>query len=441
MAAVGVHHPGPEAQREALRGRLRRRRPRLLFALGAVLAYISLSRPAWSCCSAWPATTSSSRSPRRTTSASCSRLLVAFGVSFELPLIAVALNLVGVLSLRGAGQQPPVDLLPHHRLRRVRHAHPGPVHHAADGRADDRAVRAGHPDRPVRRPAAGQAGRPPRASTTWTTTRPRRWTHAVAARRRAVGRTTRAPRLTRRWTSPLLVSPAAGPRPGPGGRRRRRSTRCRAGWRCSRAVLPATTGPTPRPRPPRRSPRAPARWSRSAATAPCTPPLQAVAGTADAAGRRPGRHRQRPGRWPWASRADPVAAARAAAEDLPPGAARTVDAGRTGGPVVGHGAVLRLRLRGHRPGQPAALAPRAAGATTWRSLAELARLRPARARGSSWTASRARCTVTLVAVGNTAWYGGGHADLPGRRPGRRAARRHRRRAAQPPGAGPAPGRG
>ena len=44
----------------------------LLFALGAVLAYISLP-PGWSCCSPWPATAWSSPSPPRTTSASCCR--------------------------------------------------------------------------------------------------------------------------------------------------------------------------------------------------------------------------------------------------------------------------------------------------------------------------------------------------------------------------------
>ena len=48
-------------------------------------------------------------------------------------------------------------------------------------------------------------------------------------------------------------------------------------------------------------------------------------------------------------------------------------------------------------------------------LAELAPLRP---REVSWcsTARRRRCPVTLIAVGNTAWYGGGLKICPGADP-------------------------
>ena len=52
---------------------------------------------AWRCCSPSPVTGWSSPSPRRTTSGSCSPCWSRSGVSFEVPLIAVALNLVGVL--------------------------------------------------------------------------------------------------------------------------------------------------------------------------------------------------------------------------------------------------------------------------------------------------------------------------------------------------------
>ena len=84
-------------------------------------------------------------------------------------------------------------------------------------------------------------------------------------------------------------------------------------------------------------------------------------------------------------------------------------------PVVGDRALLRLRLRRHRPRQPAALAPRPPPVRRGdprRAGAAAA----AGARSSCWTASRMTVPVTLVAVGNTSWYGGGMKVCPGADP-------------------------
>ena len=129
----------------------------LLFALGALLAYVSLSKGLELLLSLAGDGVVVALTAQDYIGFVLS-LLVAFGVSFEVPLHRRRAQPGRGAELRGAVPQPALDLLPHHRLRRVRHADPGPVHHAADGRADDRAVRAGHPDRPRRRQAAGQAG-------------------------------------------------------------------------------------------------------------------------------------------------------------------------------------------------------------------------------------------------------------------------------------------
>ena len=157
----------------------------------------------------------------------------------------------------------------------------------------------------------------------------------------------------------------------------------------------------------------------------------------DAAGGGPRRHRQRPGAGPGRPRATAVAAARAAAEDLARRPARAVDAGRTGdrwwATVLCCGFDSAVSDRANRlrwPRGPAALRRRRPG-----------RAGPAAAaRGATLVLDGEAHTlpVTLVAVGNTAWYGGGDAGLPGRRPDGRALRRHRRRADQPPRAGAHP---
>ncbi len=111
---------------------------------------------------------------------------------------------------------------------------------------------------------------------------------------------------------------------------------------------------------------------------------------------------------------DPVAAARAAAEDLVDGDVRTVDAGRTGGrwwaTVLCCGFDSAVTDRANRLRWP-----RGRRRYDVAILAELAALRPREVvlvlDGETRTVP-----VTLVAVGNTSWYGGGMKVCPGADP-------------------------
>src|SRR5215218_1905090 len=112
---------------------------------------------------------------------------------------------------------------------------------------------------------------------------------------------------------------------------------------------------------------------------------------------------------------DPLAAARAAAEDLLAGRDRTVDAGRTAGrwwaTVLCCGFDSAVTDRANRLRWP-----RGRRRYDVAVLAELARLRPRQLTlvldGESQT-----LPITLVAVGNTSWYGGGMMVCPGADPG------------------------
>ena len=111
---------------------------------------------------------------------------------------------------------------------------------------------------------------------------------------------------------------------------------------------------------------------------------------------------------------DPVAAARAAAEDLLAGDVRTVDAGRTAGrwwsTVLCCGFDSAVTERANRLRRPRG---------RWRYdvaiLAELAALRP-RDVVLGLDGATTTVPVTLVAVGNTPWYGGGMKVCPGADP-------------------------
>ena len=111
---------------------------------------------------------------------------------------------------------------------------------------------------------------------------------------------------------------------------------------------------------------------------------------------------------------DPVAAARAAAQDLKAGDARTVDAGRTGdrwwATVLCCGFDSAVSDRANR-----LRGPRGRRRYDVAVLAELARLRPRELTlvldGESQT-----LPITMVAVGNTPWYGGGLRICPGADP-------------------------
>ena len=108
--------------------------------------------------------------------------------------------------------------------------------------------------------------------------------------------------------------------------------------------------------------------------------------------------------------ADPVAAAAAAAADLRAGRVRTVDAGRTGdrwwATVLCCGFDSAVTDRANRLRWPRG--PRRYDLAI---LAELARLRPRELTLALDGAPRT-LAATLVAVGNTAWYGGGMRVCP-----------------------------
>jgi diacylglycerol kinase (ATP) len=111
---------------------------------------------------------------------------------------------------------------------------------------------------------------------------------------------------------------------------------------------------------------------------------------------------------------DPVAAARAAAEDLLAGAVRGVDLGRTGGrwwgTVLCCGFDSAVTDRANRLRWP-----RGRRRYDVAILAELAALRP-RDVTLSLDGEQRSVPVTLVAVGNTCWYGGGMKVCPGADP-------------------------
>jgi diacylglycerol kinase (ATP) len=112
--------------------------------------------------------------------------------------------------------------------------------------------------------------------------------------------------------------------------------------------------------------------------------------------------------------AEPLAAARAAAEDLAAGASRTIDLGRTAGrwwvTVLCCGFDSAVSDRANRLRWP-----RGRRRYDVAVLAELARLRPVELTltldGETQT-----LPVTMVAVGNTPWYGGGLNICPGADP-------------------------
>jgi diacylglycerol kinase (ATP) len=111
---------------------------------------------------------------------------------------------------------------------------------------------------------------------------------------------------------------------------------------------------------------------------------------------------------------DPIAAARAAAEDLLAGSVRTVDAGRTGdrwwATVLCCGFDSAVTDRANRLRWP-----RGRRRYDVAILAELAQLRP-REVTLTLDGETSVVPVTLVAVGNTSWYGGGMRVCPGADP-------------------------
>ncbi len=85
-----------------------------------------------------------------------SRMLLVFGIAFEIPLFVVLLNLAGIVSGKALGQLPALDRGRHVRLRRGGDAVDRPVLDADAGHPDDRAVHDLRGHRPARGPAPAQ---------------------------------------------------------------------------------------------------------------------------------------------------------------------------------------------------------------------------------------------------------------------------------------------
>ena len=113
----------------------------VLFALGAFVAFLTLE----------PALQLPHRRRRRRRSRPLftsdkyltlvSLMIVAFGLSFEFPVVLVFLLIAGVITHRAAPARPPVGHRRHRHVRRGDHAEPGPVLAVLHGRADVRVLR------------------------------------------------------------------------------------------------------------------------------------------------------------------------------------------------------------------------------------------------------------------------------------------------------------
>ena len=232
---------------------------------------------------------------RRRTSRFVTRMLLVFGIAFEIPLFVILLNLAGVVSGKTLGALPAVDHHRHLRLRRGRDAVHRPVLDADAGHPDARSSSSS--PRSSRASSTAPEGAAPTAPTSGTTTSSRR-SDEPTDRGRARPRPVRPARLAGRGPGGLdaraaasatgTSSPArsaapdgrlpalrpAGRRRGlPGaGRRRRPAAHGPPGVAARRGApghprRPARPWPCPGPRSPptwcwRRWPGSPRRWAR-----------------------------------------------------------------------------------------------------------------------------------------------------------------------------------